>query len=129
MVSVYKCGSNVFFLQLLKSNLLFLRILILNCISSHKIYVTFAHNLCIFSSYFEDKDCQDKLLVIQCDSGDVNGTLIASAQFCIIQEHKQVEQNHERRKRNVVFVIQLPRKLGGCFSGLQVRIRNKYNLF
>ncbi|WAR09055.1 R213A-like protein [Mya arenaria] len=53
------------------------------------------------------------MIVIQSDSGDQNETLIASARYCILSTMKEMAYVH------VIFVIQLPRKSGGCFGGFQ----------
>jgi len=64
---------------------------------------------------------EQSLMIIQCDSGDVNANLIASARYCVMDEYelfrKTVDTVHVV---HVVFVVQLPRKAGGCFTGFQV---------
>ena len=59
------------------------------------------------------------LLIIQCDSGDVNANLIASARYVVMDEYESVRERLEAPV-HVVFVVQLPRKAGGCFTGFQV---------
>ncbi|XP_046556283.1 E3 ubiquitin-protein ligase rnf213-alpha-like [Haliotis rubra] len=54
-----------------------------------------------------------KLLLVQCGSGDRNQSLIRSAQYCVLDEL------HDARQFAVVFIIQLPNIAGGCFSGFQ----------
>jgi len=58
-------------------------------------------------------------MIIQCDSGDVNANLIACAQYCVMDEFENV-RDAMKNPVHVVFVVQLPRKAGGCFTGFQV---------
>ncbi|XP_052243455.1 E3 ubiquitin-protein ligase RNF213-like [Dreissena polymorpha] len=58
------------------------------------------------------------LLIIQCDSGDVNAKLISSARYCVISEVVKI-RDHHNPSFFVVFIVQLPRKAGGCFSDFQ----------
>ncbi|XP_052809493.1 E3 ubiquitin-protein ligase rnf213-alpha-like [Mya arenaria] len=61
----------------------------------------------------QNVDGNQGMIVIQCDSGDQNETLIASARYCILAAMKSMTNVH------VVFIVQLPRKSGGCFGGFQ----------
>ena len=61
---------------------------------------------------------QERLLLVQCDSGDQHSELIACARHNIENEYNQTRVSGQRR--HVVFVIQLPRIAGGCFTGFQV---------
>ena len=65
--------------------------------------------------FFSDGSEGDKLLLVQCDSGDVNQNLIKCAQYCV-QDQMPVDATCF----HVVFIIQLPRIAGGCFTGFQV---------
>ena len=56
-------------------------------------------------------------LLLQCDSGDQNGTMIASARYNIMEQCAGAEAHG---RKHVVFIIHLPRKLGGCFTGFEV---------
>lgn len=63
---------------------------------------------------------EPSLMVIQCDSGDLNANLIACARYCVRDEFEKM--NEELRSPvHVVFIVQLPR--GANFTGFQV----KYN--
>ncbi|KAL3881524.1 hypothetical protein ACJMK2_027956, partial [Sinanodonta woodiana] len=70
-------------------------------------------------------DLEEKLLlVIQCDSGNTKANLIACARYCIEAEYqriKDIKEMKDTRKApcHVIFIIQLPRIAGGCFSGFQ----------
>ncbi|KAK3585590.1 hypothetical protein CHS0354_036776 [Potamilus streckersoni] len=69
-------------------------------------------------SFLESDLEEELLLVVQCDSGDTNANLVACARYCILDEHQQMK---DRRTApcHVIFIIQLPRIAGGCFSGFQ----------
>ncbi|XP_052239407.1 E3 ubiquitin-protein ligase rnf213-alpha-like [Dreissena polymorpha] len=58
------------------------------------------------------------LLIIQCESGDVNSKLIACARYCVMDEIVKT-WNQQQTPVCIVFIIQLPRKAGGCFSDFQ----------
>jgi len=58
-------------------------------------------------------------MIIQCDSGDVNANLIASARYSVMDEYESLRETMSAPV-HVVFVVQLPR--GGCFRGFQVGI-------
>jgi len=63
-------------------------------------------------------------MIIQCDSGDVNANLIASARYSMMDEYESIRETLDAPV-HVVFVVQLPRKAGGCFTGFQVGIGHK----
>ncbi|KAL3881537.1 hypothetical protein ACJMK2_027969, partial [Sinanodonta woodiana] len=69
-------------------------------------------------SFLESDLEEELLLVVQCDSGDTNASLVACARYCIRDQHQQMK---DRRTApcHVVFIIQLPRIAGGCFTGFQ----------
>ncbi|KAK7494871.1 hypothetical protein BaRGS_00013998, partial [Batillaria attramentaria] len=69
----------------------------------------FCQQLTIF---FKDEGEGSKLLLVQCDSGDTNQNLIKCAQYCM-QDLRPANTN----KFHVVFIIQLPRIAGACFTG------------
>ena len=71
-----------------------------------------------FRDFFSGRT-SDRLLIIQCDSGDVNSDLIACAKYCVEDEYTQSRANI-KGKAHVVFLIQLPRLAGGCFLGFTV---------
>ena len=57
------------------------------------------------------------LMVIQCDSGDVNANLIACARYCVMDEFEKM-RDELRAPVHVIFIVQLPR--GASFTGFQV---------
>ena len=67
---------------------------------------------------------KDRLLLLQCDSGEKNGNLIACARHIVWDEffEKSDQITELEIKTHVVFIIQLPRIAGGCFVGFEVRI-------
>ncbi|KAK3588412.1 hypothetical protein CHS0354_015933 [Potamilus streckersoni] len=68
---------------------------------------------------FIDEDPEEELLIlIQCDSGDTNASLVACARYCILDVHQQMK-TRRTALCHVVFLIQLPRIVGGCFTGFQ----------
>ncbi|XP_060573557.1 E3 ubiquitin-protein ligase rnf213-alpha-like, partial [Ruditapes philippinarum] len=56
------------------------------------------------------------LMVIQCDSDDVNANLIACARYCVMDEFEKMCEEL-RAPIYVVFIVQLPR--GASFTGFQ----------
>ena len=82
--------------------------------------------LSIYSPAFkrEPNDSQDFLLIIQCDSGHLDGDLIACARYRIYDERaKSSIQNSfpgEEGSTHVLFVIHLPQQvIGSSFVGFQ----------
>ncbi|XP_077980160.1 E3 ubiquitin-protein ligase rnf213-alpha-like [Glandiceps talaboti] len=73
--------------------------------------------------FFRDPDmaAEERLLLVQCDSGDENTNLIACSRYIVQDERAQaIKQNKGLwQPAHVVFIIQLPRIAGGCFDGLQ----------
>ncbi|KAL8623379.1 hypothetical protein ACOMHN_065913 [Nucella lapillus] len=53
-----------------------------------------------------------RLLVVQCDCGDSNQSLVKCAQYCM----QDLLPDHSSR-HHVLFIIQLPRVAGACFTG------------
>ena len=66
--------------------------------------------------FFSDNQEGHKLLVVQCDCGDLNQNLIKCAQYCMQDLRPEDSTQH-----HVVFIVQLPRVAGACFSGFLVR--------
>ncbi|KAK7459431.1 hypothetical protein BaRGS_00038999, partial [Batillaria attramentaria] len=62
--------------------------------------------------FFSDKEEGDKLLIVQCDSGDMHQDLIKCAQYCI-KDHLPADTMFH----HVVFIVHLPRVAGACFTG------------
>jgi len=63
-----------------------------------------------------------RLLILQCDSGDMHSELIACARYNITNEHNQATLTDDDSAGivHVLFIVQLPRVAGGCFVGFQV---------
>jgi len=65
-----------------------------------------------------------RLLLLQCDAGDMHADLIACAryniwnEFCQLNSTSELTEEHTG-KIHVVLIIQLPRIAGGCFVGFQ----------
>ncbi|XP_052062680.1 E3 ubiquitin-protein ligase rnf213-alpha-like isoform X2 [Mytilus californianus] len=68
-------------------------------------------------SFLDQTTSDDMLLIIQCDSGDQNGDLIACARNALQDELQQI--HHRVSNIHVVLLIQLPGIAGGCFTGFQ----------
>ncbi|XP_052062754.1 E3 ubiquitin-protein ligase rnf213-alpha-like isoform X2 [Mytilus californianus] len=68
-------------------------------------------------SFLDQTTSDDMLLIIQCDSGDQNGDLIACARNTLQDELQQI--HHRVSNIHVVLLIQLPGIAGGCFTGFQ----------
>lgn len=68
----------------------------------------------------------DRLLILQCDSGNKNANLIASARYYIdeilqsIQTRQYTKESTKAGTIHVVFIVQLPRIAERCFTGFQV---------
>ena len=64
-----------------------------------------------------------RVLFVQCDEGDQHTDLLACARHRLHEERVKAAEIHFREGRqislHVVFIIQLPRKAGGCFEGAQ----------
>jgi len=63
-----------------------------------------------------------RLVILQCDSGDMHSDLIACARYNITNEHNQAALTDDVSAGvvHVLFIVQLPRIAGGCFVGFQV---------
>ena len=73
-----------------------------------------------FRSHLQKTERETMLLIVQCDSGNINGPLAACARYCVMDELQKIRETM-RFPFHVVFIIQLPRIAGGCFTGFQVR--------
>ncbi|XP_052217509.1 E3 ubiquitin-protein ligase rnf213-alpha-like [Dreissena polymorpha] len=71
---------------------------------------------------FLESGSSSRLLVIQCDSGDKNAELLACAENCVVEEFEKQKNDHGSKHIQIAFIVQLPRKVGGCFSGYQCGI-------
>ena len=74
--------------------------------------------LCYTRLFVNADSPRERLLLLQCDSGDQHSELVACARHNIENEYNQTAVSDQLR--HVVFVIQLPRVAGGCFTGFQV---------
>ncbi|PVD28712.1 hypothetical protein C0Q70_11306 [Pomacea canaliculata] len=63
-------------------------------------------------TFFMNQDEDHKLLLVQSDCGDGHENLIKSAQYCIQDMRPSNSSQH-----HVVFIVQLPRVAGACFTG------------
>ena len=74
---------------------------------------------------FEQKTEEDRLLIIQCDSGHVYGDLIACARYRIDDEREKMSYRSAQGNTHVLFIIHLPRQggsldcKGASFVGFQ----------
>ncbi|XP_062600033.1 E3 ubiquitin-protein ligase rnf213-alpha-like, partial [Saccostrea cucullata] len=67
---------------------------------------------------FERDLTADSLLIVQCDSGNENASLVACAQYSVLDKLQQLE-DEKTGKTHIVFIIHLPRVAGGGFTGFQ----------
>ncbi|XP_061169263.1 E3 ubiquitin-protein ligase RNF213-like isoform X1 [Saccostrea echinata] len=68
-------------------------------------------------SFERDLDAES-LLIVQCDSGNENASLVACAQYSVLDQLQQLEEE-KTGKTHIVFIIHLPRVAGGGFTGFQ----------
>ncbi|XP_060586347.1 E3 ubiquitin-protein ligase rnf213-alpha-like [Ruditapes philippinarum] len=89
------------------------RILILENLSSFDTEQQFSNRI---QRHIQSSGKEPSLMVIQCDSGDVNANLIACARYCVMDEYEKMRDDLQAPV-HVVFIVQLPR--GASFSGFQ----------
>jgi len=70
---------------------------------------------------FELQSSAARLLILQCDSGDMHSDLIACARYNVTNEHNQTGLT-DGGVVHVLLIVQLPRIAGGCFVGFQVNL-------
>ncbi|XP_052216221.1 E3 ubiquitin-protein ligase rnf213-alpha-like isoform X4 [Dreissena polymorpha] len=80
------------------------------------------HEFCTHIRRFLESATTYRLLIIQCYSGDKNSELIACAENCVLEEFEKQRINPLKSDIHIAFIIQLPRKVDGCFSGYQCGI-------
>ncbi|XP_064635715.1 E3 ubiquitin-protein ligase RNF213-like isoform X3 [Lineus longissimus] len=68
--------------------------------------------------FFDQQDNDERLMLLQCDSGDRNSNLIACARYQIMEEFTK-SKNTMRGKAHFVFIVQMPRVMAGSFIGFQ----------
>lgn len=72
----------------------------------------------VFSAAFDAN--KKTLLIVQCDSGHLNGDLIACARYRIYDKRSKTSQEQYKSNTHVLFIIHLPRKApGSSFVGFQ----------
>ncbi|XP_053396335.1 E3 ubiquitin-protein ligase rnf213-alpha-like isoform X2 [Mercenaria mercenaria] len=92
------------------------RILLLETLSSFDTEQQFSNRI---QQHIQSTGKDPSLMVIQCDSGDVNANLIACARYCVMDEFEKM-RDELRAPVHVVFIVQLPR--GASFTGFQCGI-------
>jgi hypothetical protein len=73
------------------------------------------------SEFYELESQNKRILLVQCEAGDINSDLIACSRY-LIQEQRDLALNTGTTcgySRHLVFVIQLPRVASSCFVGFQ----------
>ena len=63
----------------------------------------------------------ESLLIIQCDSGDVNANLIACARYCVMDEYQKMREELPAPV-HIMIIVQLPNIAGISYTGFQVTI-------
>ncbi|XP_053396356.1 E3 ubiquitin-protein ligase rnf213-alpha-like [Mercenaria mercenaria] len=89
------------------------KILLLETLSSFDTEQQFSNKI---RQHLKNIDKDPSLMVIQCDSGDVNVNLIACARYCVLDEIEKMREEITAPV-HVVFIVQLPRN--GRFPGFQ----------
>ncbi|XP_060597648.1 E3 ubiquitin-protein ligase rnf213-alpha-like, partial [Ruditapes philippinarum] len=89
------------------------RILLLETLSSFDTEQQFSNRI---QQHIQTPGKEPSLMVIQCDSGDVNANLIACARYCVMDEYEKM-RGELQAPVHVVFIVQLPR--GASFTGFQ----------
>ena len=75
-------------------------------------------HVCKCRSVFQRESDDNRLLIVQCESGDKYIDLIACARYRVLYEKAQAAQL--KKITHIVFIIRLPRRLGGTkFVGFQ----------
>ena len=83
----------------------------------------------ISSTFMKAEGVGEHLLVLQCDSGDENATMIASARYNIAEQHHDAVRRSKdgvECRKHVILIVHLPRKRGGCFTGFEVCLTSFY---
>ncbi|XP_060599995.1 E3 ubiquitin-protein ligase RNF213-like [Ruditapes philippinarum] len=89
------------------------KILMIENLSSFDTEQQFSNKL---RHHFKTMENEPNLVVIQCDSGDMNTNLIACARYCVQDELEKMSDSVSTIT-HVVFIVQLPRN--GRFPGFQ----------
>ena len=71
-----------------------------------------------FREWFGGERERASVLLLQCDSGNLSGDLIACARYIIQDEYTQTETPDVIK--HVILIVQLPRVATGNFVGFQV---------
>ncbi|WAR07202.1 R213A-like protein, partial [Mya arenaria] len=91
------------------------RIILLETLSSFDTEQQFTNRV---QQHLQSVGTDESLMLIQCDSGDVNSNLIACARYIVMDEYEKAREDL-RAPVHAIFIVQLPRKAGGCFTGFQ----------
>ncbi|XP_064641333.1 E3 ubiquitin-protein ligase rnf213-alpha-like isoform X2 [Lineus longissimus] len=67
---------------------------------------------------FFKQENDERVMLLQCDSGDQNSNLIACARYQIMEEYNEVKPTMQGRA-HFVFIVQMPRVVAGSFVGFQ----------
>ncbi|WAR07198.1 R213A-like protein, partial [Mya arenaria] len=91
------------------------RIFLLDTLSSFDTEQQFTNRV---QQHLQTAGTGESLMLIQCDSGDINANLIACARYIVMDEYEKAREDI-RGQVHAIFIVQLPRKAGGCFTGFQ----------
>ncbi|XP_053396339.1 E3 ubiquitin-protein ligase rnf213-alpha-like isoform X2 [Mercenaria mercenaria] len=92
------------------------KILLLETLSSFDTEQQFSNRI---QQHIQSAGKDPSLMIIQCDSGNVNANLIACARYCVMDEFEKMREELQAPV-HVVFIVQLPR--GALFTGFQCGI-------
>ncbi|WAR07285.1 R213A-like protein [Mya arenaria] len=91
------------------------RIILLETLSSFDTEQQFTNRV---QQHLQTAGTGESLMLVQCDSGDVHSNLIACARYIVMAEYEKAREILQAPV-HVIFILQLPRKAGGCFTGFQ----------
>ncbi|WAR07208.1 R213A-like protein [Mya arenaria] len=91
------------------------RVILLETLSSFDTEQQFTNRV---QQHLQTAGTGESLMLVQCDSGDVHSNLIACARYIVMAEYEKARELL-RAPVHVIFILQLPRKAGGCFTGFQ----------
>ncbi|XP_052808603.1 E3 ubiquitin-protein ligase rnf213-alpha-like isoform X2 [Mya arenaria] len=91
------------------------RIILLETLSSFDTEQQFTNRV---QQHLQTAGTGESLMLVQCDSGDVHANLIACARYIVMDEYEKARE-YLRAPVHAIFIVQLPRKAGGCFTGFQ----------
>ncbi|WAR07210.1 RN213-like protein, partial [Mya arenaria] len=91
------------------------RIILLETLSSFDTEQQFTNRV---QQHLQTAGTGESLMLVQCDSGDVHANLIVCARYIVMDEYEKARE-YLRAPVHAIFIVQLPRKAGGCFTGFQ----------